>query len=184
MALASIALALSEGLREVKIASTYDWDHHFPWGSHPQLDPLWSNGKVVLTHDGCEATRLDKTHLVSRHPIALETFRVCFENPDSLHNCGKCKKCLKTMDELQRWGALERCGSFPQTAVDARDTPHPPFEHLLPGAEEGIRVALAGQPERVQANQSSPSAQRGEGRGEGRCACAIPVRGALEGVLP
>src|SRR5262245_44434980 len=33
---------LSEGLREVKIASTYDWEHLFPWGSHPQLDPLWS----------------------------------------------------------------------------------------------------------------------------------------------
>jgi hypothetical protein len=113
-ALASIALALSEGLREVKIASTYDWEHLFPWGSHPHLDPLWSNGKVVLTHDGCEATRLDKTHLVSRHPIALETLRVCWENPDSLYNCGKCKKCLITMDGLQRCGALERCGTFPQ----------------------------------------------------------------------
>jgi hypothetical protein len=113
-ALASIALALSEGLREVKIASTYDWEHLFPWGSHPQLDPLWSSGKVVLTHDGCEAIRLDKTRLVSRCPIALETLRVCYENPDSLYNCGKCKKCLRTMDELQRCGALGRCGSFPQ----------------------------------------------------------------------
>jgi hypothetical protein len=112
--LASIALALSDGLMEVKIASTYDWEHLFPWGSHPQLDPLWSNGKVVLTHDGCEATRLDKTHLVSRHPIVLETLRVCFENPDSLYNCGKCKKCLITMDGLQQCGALERCGTFPQ----------------------------------------------------------------------
>src|SRR5580693_6603013 len=114
-ALASIALALSEGLREVTIASTYDWEHLFPWGSHPQLDPLWSNGKVVLIHDGCEATRLDKTHLVSQHPIALETLRVCWENPDALYNCGKCKKCLRTMDELQRcWVSLERCGSFSQ----------------------------------------------------------------------
>src|SRR3984957_19430138 len=116
-ALASIALALGDGLREVKIASTYDWEHLFPWGSHPQLDPLWSNGKVVLTHDGCEATRLDKTHLVSRHPIALETLRVCYENPDSLYNCGKCKKCLRTMDELQQCGALERCVSFPRTGL-------------------------------------------------------------------
>jgi dTDP-4-amino-4,6-dideoxygalactose transaminase len=62
-ALASIALALSERLREVKIASTYDWEHLFPWGSHPQLDPLWSNGNVVSTHDGCEATRFNNTHL-------------------------------------------------------------------------------------------------------------------------
>jgi hypothetical protein len=113
-ALASIALALGERFTEVIIASTYDWEHLFPWGSHPQLDPLWSNGKVLFSHDGCEATRLDKTRLVSEHPIALETLRVCYENPDSLYNCGKCRKCLRTMVELQRWGALERCRTFPQ----------------------------------------------------------------------
>ena len=112
--LASIALALGEGFTEVNIASTYDWEHLVPWGSHPKLDPLWSNGKLLLSHDGCEATRLDKTRLVSEHPIALEALRVCYENFDSLYNCGKCKKCLRTMDELQRCGALERCGSFPQ----------------------------------------------------------------------
>jgi hypothetical protein len=113
-ALASIALALSEGFTEVTIASTYDWEHLFPWGSHPELDPLWSNGKVLLSHDGCEATRLDKTRLVSLDPIALETLRVCYENPDSLYNCGRCRKCLRTMVELQQCGALERCRAFPQ----------------------------------------------------------------------
>jgi hypothetical protein len=121
-ALASVALALSEGLREVTIASTYDWEHLFPWGSHPHLDPLWSNGKVVLTHDGCEATRLDKTRLVSQHPIAMETLRVCWENPDSLYNCGKCRKCMRTMDELQRCGALERCVSFPKDGLTSGRT--------------------------------------------------------------
>ncbi len=113
-ALASIALALGEGFTEVNIASTYDWEHLMPWGSHPKLDPLWSNGKVLLSHDGCEATRLDKTRLVSEHPIALETLRVCYENPDALYNCGKCRKCLRTMFELQQSGALERCRAFPQ----------------------------------------------------------------------
>ena len=68
---------VSQGFTEVNIAFTYDWEHLFPWGSHPKLDPLWSNGKVLLSHDGCEATRLDKTRLVSEHPIALETLRVC-----------------------------------------------------------------------------------------------------------
>jgi len=113
-ALASIALALGEQFTEVTIASTYDWEHLVPWGSHPKLDPLWSNGKVLLSHDGCEATRLDKTRLVSNHPIALETLRVCYENPNSLYNCGRCQKCLLTMVELQRCGALERCRTFPQ----------------------------------------------------------------------
>ena len=113
-ALASIALALGEGFTEVMIAATYDWEHLFPWGSHPKLDPLWSNGKVSLSHDGCEATRLDKTRLVSLDPIALETLRVCYENPDSLYNCGRCRKCLRTMVELQQCGALELCRTFPQ----------------------------------------------------------------------
>jgi hypothetical protein len=113
-ALASIALALSKRFTEVNIASTYDWEHLVPWGSHPKLDPLWSNGKVLLSHDGCEATRLDKTRLVSEHPIALETLRVCYENPDSVYNCGRCQKCLLTMVELQRCGALELCRTFPQ----------------------------------------------------------------------
>jgi hypothetical protein len=113
-ALASIALALGEGFTEVNIASTYDWEHLMPWGSHPKLDPLWSNGKVLLTHDGNEATRLDKTRLVSREPIALETLRVCYENPDSRYNCGRCQKCLLTMVQLHQCGALERCLTFPQ----------------------------------------------------------------------
>ena len=108
-------LALGDRFTEVHIASTYDWDHLMPWGSHPKLDPLWSNGKVFLSHDGCEATRLDKTRLVAEHPIALETLRVCYENPDSLYNCGRCRKCLRTMVELQRCGALERCRTFPQS---------------------------------------------------------------------
>jgi hypothetical protein len=88
--------------------------HLVPWGSHPKLDPLWSNGKVSLSHDGCEAMRLDKARLVSLHPIALETLRVCFGNPASLYNCGKCQKCLTTMVLLQRCGALESCRTFPQ----------------------------------------------------------------------
>ncbi len=113
-ALASIALALGEGFTEVNIASSYHWENLFPWGSHPRLDPLWSNGKLLLSHDGCEATRLDKTRLVSEHPIALETLRVCYENPDSLYNCGTCRKCLRTMVELHHCGALDRCRTFPQ----------------------------------------------------------------------
>src|SRR5262249_39232642 len=111
--LASIALALGEGFTEANIASSYHWEHLFPWGSHPRLDPLWSNGKMLLFHTGWQARGLDKTRLVSEHPIALETLRVCFENPDSLYNCGRCRKCLRTMLELQRCGALERCRTFP-----------------------------------------------------------------------
>ena len=40
-----------------------------PWGPHLKLESLWSNGKVSLSHDGCEATRLEKTRLVSEHRL-------------------------------------------------------------------------------------------------------------------
>lgn len=113
-AMAGVALALGGRFSEVRIASTYDRGHLLPWGSHPGLDPLWSNGRVALVHDGCEATRLEKTRLVSGHPIALETLRVCWENPGSAYNCGRCQKCLLTAVELRRCGALGRCRTFPR----------------------------------------------------------------------
>jgi len=36
-------------ITEVNIASTYDWEHLFPWGSHPKLDPLWSMDVVIVS---------------------------------------------------------------------------------------------------------------------------------------
>ena len=68
---ASVALSLDSFFKKVYIASTYTYATVFPWGSHPLLDPLWSNGSVELIHDGCEASRAQKiVHYISKSEYA------------------------------------------------------------------------------------------------------------------
>ncbi|NQU11400.1 hypothetical protein HQ590_11450 [bacterium] len=112
-ALASLALGLGSVYRQATIAATHSYDQLFPWGSHPVLDPLWSTESLTFIHDGCEARRVDKTRLIAEHPVALETLRVCFHNPENAYNCGCCEKCLRTMMGLHIVGALGRCQTLP-----------------------------------------------------------------------
>jgi hypothetical protein len=112
-ALASVALALDGILGRCLIASTEDYEHLPPWGSHPLLDPLWSTEGLELIHDGCEVSRVEKAcSVVARSPLAMQTLSVCWRTlPD--HNCGACDKCLGTMIALELAGALERCCTLP-----------------------------------------------------------------------
>ena len=110
-AIASVALTMRHDLRELIVPASHTYAHIFPWGSSPLLDPLWSNGHLTVRHDGCEAGRLEKTHKLAAHPLALETLRVCFADTSS-YNCGKCEKCLRTMMALRACGALDRARTF------------------------------------------------------------------------
>jgi len=81
-------------------------------GSHPDLDPLWSSEALEFIPDGMEAGRTAKAVLVGESDVAMETLRVCVENRGGAYNCGKCRKCLRTMMNLKLAGALERCTTF------------------------------------------------------------------------
>lgn len=124
--LASVALALGGGLRQVLIASSASYGAIYPWGTHPSLDPLWSTEGVTVVHDGCEADLALKLAVVTKSPLVMETLRVCpgFGNG---YNCGRCMKCMRTMVALLHTGALERCRTLPHE-IDA----------------EALRVALRG----------------------------------------
>jgi hypothetical protein len=111
-ALASVALLLSHHVRRIYIAASHSYRHLIPNGSHPLLDPLWSTEAVQVLHDGCEATRLDKVARIAQSDVALNTLRVCWENPEGAYNCGRCRKCLTTMANLLLVGALQRCATF------------------------------------------------------------------------
>jgi len=113
-ALASVALALGGLFRHVTIAASTTYDQLYPWGSHPLLDPLWSTERLAVVHDGCELGRIDKTHLVVRSPLVLDTLRVC-PGYEAAYNCGQCIKCLPTMIDLLLAGVLERCATLPDT---------------------------------------------------------------------
>ena len=112
-ALAAIGYFISADIDKVYIGSSHTYEHLFPWGSHPLLDPLWSSTTLKFFHDGCEATRIVKSEAISDDQIALDIIRVCYKNPNGAYNCGKCDKCLRTMMNLQAVGVLEKCKTLP-----------------------------------------------------------------------
>ena len=112
-ALASIALLLRKGFKSVYIAGSVATKHLFPYGTHPDLDKLWSTEYMTIIHDGIERDRLDKiVSIVSRSPLALSHLRVCCQNLKGYYNCSSCYKCLRTMISLKCCGVLDRCNTF------------------------------------------------------------------------
>lgn len=111
-ALASIALFLSNGIQKIYIPSTYSEGHLFPWGSHPNIDPLWSTEKVTIIHDSSTISRLQKIKLyISKSPVALNYLRVCWSSNE--YNCARCSKCIRTMLALHVTNSLHKSKTFP-----------------------------------------------------------------------
>ncbi len=98
--LAAIALAL--GFERVFIPSSHTYSQLFPWGSHPLVDPLWSNGRTTIVHDGSGASRTEKLRRIAARPEILDDVTVCWRYAD--RNCGTCTKCLRAMVSLHLLG--------------------------------------------------------------------------------
>jgi hypothetical protein len=112
-AMACVALLFQRRFRKVFIASSQTYGHLLPWGSHVLLDPLWSTDLTEIEHDGSDARRLEKVAYISEYELPMKWLRVCFKNPDSAYNCGRCGKCLAARITLRMVGALERCKTLP-----------------------------------------------------------------------
>ena len=113
-ALAAASLALAGGIGTVLVPSSQDYACLSPWGSHPILDPLWSTERQRLVFDGAGSRRVDKiAALVAEWPEALEWLRVCLTNSGGRSNCGRCRKCVRTMVALELLDALPRASLFP-----------------------------------------------------------------------
>jgi hypothetical protein len=111
-ALASVALLLSPQFGRFYIPATFSPNYSAPWGSHKDLDPLWSTDATEIIHDGGDATRVEKARVLAGSEVALQSLRVCWENRGGRYNCGTCEKCIRTMVNLRVVGALERCSTF------------------------------------------------------------------------
>ncbi len=84
-----------------------------PFGSHPQLDVLWSTSQQQVLHEGCEADRAEKVvFLKEHHPELLGCIRVCFLPTHGKINCSQCEKCLRTMADIRLGGAEHLAHSF------------------------------------------------------------------------
>ena len=113
--LAALGLSLRKELKNIFIASSYHKDEVFPWGSHPDTDPLWSTETLSIHHDGTDVNRVQKVQFIAQYPIVLESLRVCYLNKKSKFNCGVCDKCLRTMINLLIAGVLEKSETFPHS---------------------------------------------------------------------
>ncbi|MEQ8346495.1 MAG: hypothetical protein RIB84_29135 [Sneathiellaceae bacterium] len=112
-ALAAVALPLSPMLGTLIVPATHSEDSLRAWGSSPFLDPHWSNERLAIVHDGCEADRLQKVRTIAGDTLARQSLRVCHDDRSTL-NCGECEKCVRTMLALELCGALDEMATFPR----------------------------------------------------------------------
>jgi hypothetical protein len=131
-ALAAVGVGLSGFLSRLYIAASFRPSFLPPWGSHPDLDPLFGTERVEFVHDGCER-RLRKLERVVQCDVALDSLRVCWENRGGAYNCCRCEKCVRTMTTLAILGVLERCSCF--APLDLKRVRRPP------GDETGLDFA-------------------------------------------
>lgn len=105
-ALAFLGYLLRERIGTFLISSSSDQDHLGPWGSHPDMDSLWSSRFLTFRHVGQDTYRSKKLHRLLNHPLARTLvqrhLRVCYENPGRDGNCGRCQKCVLTRINLHR----------------------------------------------------------------------------------
>jgi hypothetical protein len=113
--LASVALLLTPLFGTVHLPGSLSYDTHFPHGSHPLLDPLWSTEQMELRYDGFDANRWEKIKAVARSEVALGRLRVCSRDERGENNCGRCEKCLRTMVPLHLLGLLADARRFPRS---------------------------------------------------------------------
>jgi hypothetical protein len=116
-AIAAAAMGLSRVAGEIVIPSSGEvlapWQRTNPvWGSHPELDPLWTTDEQLFVHHAASTGRQAKLRLLVMSDTAMRYLRVCWRNPGGAYNCGRCEKCLRTMAGLRVLNASDRCGRF------------------------------------------------------------------------
>ncbi|HVS02914.1 MAG TPA: hypothetical protein VMT16_09100 [Thermoanaerobaculia bacterium] len=178
-ALAAVGHALAGGARRFGISATDIYGTGATWGTHPQLDRLWSSGVVEFASVGAEARRGSKLAALRDFVPAQEHLRVCWNHTSQAYNCCRCRKCLRTMLHLYIHGALGRFPTFP----------HPPPLDLLERMIEpphlwflwdDLAAGLEGRGETEVAAQVRRMLQRsrrhgGERSPQGRRAAAAPI---------
>lgn len=95
------------------VSSSFQQDNLMPWGSHPDLDHLWSGGGIRIVHYGAEKWPDQKLAAMAGIGMVHSHLRVCYADPRAAGNCGRCEKCVRT--RLMYWLDLpdDRCAGMP-----------------------------------------------------------------------
>jgi hypothetical protein len=64
-----------------------------PWASNPITDRFLGGATSRVVNEGGEHSRLEKILFLADAGV-LDGLRVCYERPETGHNCGRCRKCL------------------------------------------------------------------------------------------
>ena len=152
-ALAAVGLLLQREVGGLIVSAVHTYQRLKPWGSSPLLDPLWSTDRMQTTHEGCEASGMDKVRVVATSDLALETLHVCDR---ASVNCGRCEKCLRWQLALRVAGAPDSGRAFPvrlamaeaHATLDAlgvtdQVTDTIAIPHRIAAARYALRAALA-----------------------------------------
>jgi hypothetical protein len=112
-AIMSIALALSPRFSRVYVPPSVVRDQLVPWGSHPDLDPLWGTDEMEFLHVDNDASRFQRVAFISESDVAMRYLQICWEHQNAEYNCCMCEKCLRAMTTLHLLGKLDACPAFP-----------------------------------------------------------------------
>jgi hypothetical protein len=108
-ALAASALFFDETWSRFYVPSSYTLGAYPKWGTHPELDSLFSTEALQFVHHGADANRVRKLELVSRFEGSFARLRVCWIQDIGLLNCAACEKCIRTQLALE---LLEKLGHY------------------------------------------------------------------------
>lgn len=115
-ALAAAGIVLSEELDRLVIPPSYPDGALIPWGSRPDLDPLWSiPGTLDVVHAATPQDRYARIIDIAEEPLVHQHLRVCWEYLEPGANCGRCEKCVRTLVMFAGAGTLDRLQTFPTT---------------------------------------------------------------------
>lgn len=144
-ALAALGHVLTAEVERIVIPSSYPYHDPKPWGSHWDLDPLWSSRRLAVEHADATYRRDGKVRAIADHPMVLRHLRVCSATKTPSGNCGRCEKCVRTMIAFAMCGRLDACEAFDRTVpierrVDKMSIVKPHlvsiYEELLRGIDE------------------------------------------------
>ena len=116
--LTAVGHLLGERFGTVTIASSgSERAKNIPWGSNPNLDPLYGTSAMRIHHDTA-IDRFTKLKDIVDEPALMKHLRVCSKSDP---NCNECPKCGFVMHELAVLNAQDKSPTFERRNL--RDVP-------------------------------------------------------------
>jgi hypothetical protein len=149
--LAAIAHSIGGDVEQVAISASISYAYGRPWGSHWNLDPLWSSSRRNVVSVGQHFRKPHKLRALAAEPLVHRHLRVCWENRAPEGNCNGCYKCLFARLILLECGQLQNVRTLDGAESLARDIDALPrgkqrmrsYEDLLRGGRLDPEVARA-----------------------------------------